>query len=64
MKLKPCPFCYGINLFIKREPDVNWLYVCCRDCGCEGPFKISEIPQVTENEAINIWNRRVEEKQP
>ena len=46
-KLKPCPFCGGNNIGIGSD-----VIVC--DCGCHmyGAFE-------TEEEAIQIWNKRV-----
>lgn len=56
--LKPCPFCGGeaelkIHLFHKLPSSYG---VVCRPCGCE-TWQFFQ----TEEEAVEAWNRRVQE---
>lgn len=58
-KLKPCPFCGSKQnrLFVERD-EVGWFFVSCapsdNGCGASGPGAIYE------KEAIEAWNRRVD----
>ncbi len=52
-KLKPCPFCGGINITIEGHTGQFW--VLC-ECGAEGPTPSTLWK--TEKEAIKAWNRR------
>ena len=57
-KLKKCPFCGGIAIIRRRNPDHimrEKCFVCCVDC--KGKTKYYD----TENEAIEAWNYRVEQ---
>ena len=51
-KLKPCPFCGGMNLYYAAG---RFYAVECSDCGAKvvGAFR-------TEEEAAEAWNRRVQ----
>lgn len=52
-KLKPCPFCGGSDL---RIIEAHWIKsaVICKQCGsASGCYD-------TEQQAIEAWNRRVE----
>lgn len=51
-KLKPCPFCGGMNLYYAAG---RFYAVECSDCGAKvvGAFR-------TEEEAAEAWNRRME----
>ena len=50
-KLKPCPFCEGVGLYIHQETEEQWLVVCL-DCGASGPEGASK------QAAIDAWNKR------
>ena len=60
MKLKPCPFCGGENLFVQDNEDGEVGYkpsawwVQCEEigCECEGPYRKN-----TED-AKKAWNER------
>lgn len=51
-KLKPCPFCGGMNLYYAEG---RFYAVECVDCGGKvvGAYR-------TEEEAVEAWNRRVQ----
>lgn len=51
-KLKPCPFCGGMNLYYTAR---MFYAVECADCGGKvvGAYR-------TEEEAVEAWNRRVQ----
>lgn len=53
IKLKPCPFCGGMNLYYGKE---RFYSVECLDCGGKvvGAYG-------TEEEAAEAWNMRKEE---
>lgn len=64
-ELKPCPFCgnVNINVYSAREiddlPHIGLSYACLCNChiggcGATGGYRI------TEDEAIEAWNRRIE----
>ena len=52
-KLKPCPFCGGEAEMLNYSPS-EWLVVCPT---CDG---MVERWRNTEKEAVEQWNRRVE----
>jgi hypothetical protein len=47
---KACPFCASFDLEVMESPAI---FVCCLDCGCEGPYHHTDIDQ-----AIAFWNSR------
>lgn len=49
-ELKPCPFCGGMNIHIW---DISTPWVSCNDCLANTACAL------TKEEAIRIWNRRV-----
>ena len=52
-KLKPCPFCGGVNTKICIKGVNQYKYgVLCMDCDARGGRG------KTKNEAIKAWNRR------
>ncbi len=54
MKIKACPHCEGKS---KTKKDIlGFYFVECGSCGCRTRGT------VTEEEAINVWNRRVTRK--
>lgn len=71
MELKPCPFCGGKAFpghkisFSAHGERVDEHYVSCIDCGAKGPAYYAEDDifrggKITEQKAINAWNRRAE----
>lgn len=52
-ELKPCPFCGGREIIIKRGKYVWWCK--CKHCGTESGVRVKK------REAIEAWNRRVSE---
>lgn len=52
-RLRPCPFCSGINLSRSDSGGVFWVKCHNKDCGCEGPVCRSK------QDAIEAWNIRV-----
>ena len=54
-KLKSCPFCGGEAL-LRKVPNENRYYVRCGNNEC--PIHVSTCMRETEEEAIEIWNRR------
>ena len=52
-ELKPCPFCGGDILTVWWESDM--CRIRCKNCNTKGPWK------VTEEKAIEAWNRRTED---
>lgn len=67
IKLKPCPFCNGqAKIGIKCESAgmdgsyANWI-IHCEKCGAMIAYPADEFygrKALTEDEAINAWNRR------
>lgn len=51
-QLKPCPFCGGEAYFYEFERCIG-----CLNCGVE------TVSYHTEEEAIEAWNRRIEDEQ-
>lgn len=70
-ELKPCPFCNGYaKIDIKRESAgmdgsyVNWI-IHCEKCGAMLSYPADGFygrKALTEDEAIEAWNRRVGEQ--
>ena len=59
-KLKPCPFCWGENLYVSKEPNPDQYQVICNaDCGGCGASSGFEDTSI---EAIEAWNRRADVK--
>lgn len=58
-ELKPCPFCGGnAKLMTYKTPTFGEVfYVACRVCGNETKVKLAD------EEAIEAWNRRVDNEQ-
>lgn len=54
-ELKPCPFCGGKTLDIRKGKYMWWIECCNADCGTLGGVKRRK------KEAIDAWNRRVGE---
>ena len=52
--LKPCPFCGGTNLNIRKGKYMWWVECCNGDCGAKGGYKSYK------KVAIESWNRRAE----
>ena len=53
-ELKPCPFCGGEAHVVETIHGKTLPWVRCKDCGMETPMLD------TEEEAIEAWNRRVD----
>ena len=53
-ELKPCPFCGGTNLNIRKGKYMWWVVCCNADCGASGGAK------TYKTVAIEAWNRRVQ----
>lgn len=51
-ELKPCPFCGGEHISLKRGLSANSHYAICSDCFAAGPMG-------TKKDAVELWNRRV-----
>lgn len=56
-KLKPCPFCGGVDLRVRNE--INGAWIECNDCCIS--FEYGEATCVED--CIEAWNRR-EGEQP
>lgn len=54
IKLKPCPFCGYLKARLVGSALLNY-FILCADCGAFATCKI------TEQEAIEAWNRRAGE---
>lgn len=55
MKLKPCPYCGGVDQYhdeVLIDGDYEY-FLCCRGCCCEGPTADSK------KSAEMLWNSRV-----
>ena len=54
-KMKPCPFCGGKAIIHDFKPfrEKRLWYISCHDC------EIEQINYLSEQEAIEAWNRRV-----
>jgi Lar family restriction alleviation protein len=52
--MKPCPFCGCTMMFFSSVTvdDVDHSFVCCKECGCEGPYNPDETI------ARMMWNAR------
>lgn len=48
--IQPCPFCGKADISVVEDDGFVWL--CCTDCGVEGPTASSRI------HAIQRWQRR------
>jgi len=57
-KLKPCPFCGGTNIKLYSEKDetIHGFFHFCDDCDCR--VKIESRLFDTDEEAIDMWNKR------
>lgn len=61
-ELNPCPFCGSKQnrLFIEQD-EAGWFYVICapsdNGCAATGPAAI------TKEDAVNLWNRRIDNGQ-
>jgi len=53
-KLKPCPFCGGKAEYDNNDRGAEWIY--CTECGATSSMK-----RIGTNEAIEAWNKRIEE---
>ena len=68
IKLKPCPFCGGEAVMYHQSgkyADYDADYVYCMSCGCQTKlfqfFKgAGQTREDNEREAMNAWNRRVD----
>ena len=54
-ELKPCPFCGGTDLNVKKGKYMWWVECCNADCRASGGC------QHYKKEAIEAWNRRAED---
>lgn len=56
-ELKPCPFCGGTNVVVDEfwERYDEPYFIACNECGASGPYTHKK------EEAIELWNRRVNE---
>jgi hypothetical protein len=54
MKLKPCPFCGGEDVWFNTDS----LAIECLDCGCDGPFAGLEKGWNVKQRAADRWNDR------
>lgn len=55
MSLKPCPFCWSVDLMVRArefDPSYTRYRVSCGQCGTQGPIAIGLA------EAITAWNTR------
>lgn len=56
-ELKPCPFCGGKAIILQTDTSYRYskYFATCNSCG-------AEMPRVcrTREEAIEVWNRRVD----
>ena len=58
MKLEPCPFC-GEEKQLKVKKDyITIRTVECLRCGCEGPIAHYTDKAITNDIAIDLWNKR------
>jgi Lar family restriction alleviation protein len=58
-RLKPCPFCGSIRVWIPSQRQT----VHCWQCGTDGPFQSSLVDRdKQESELILKWNTRIGEK--
>ena len=58
VKLKPCPFCGGEAIQIFDVYDGTYVYGCCT-IRCVGNAITNKMRLKTDKEAIEAWNRRV-----
>ncbi len=63
MKMKPCPFCGGEDLYLDDMilGDHNYYFIVCRDCSTEGPMCETTAPKWNDpaEMAKKAWNRRI-----
>lgn len=57
MKLKPCPFCGSMKVYLAGD---NKYWVVCSSCGAEGPTPNGSLWDF-KGPAIKAWNTRVGE---
>lgn len=69
MELKPCPFCGGEAVLIKRSACVghgdycNEFFVTCKKCHARGDVfddYLCELHEKLAREATEAWNRRAD----
>ena len=53
VELKPCPFCGGTEIKVDNDQGIYFVY--CDQCECETS------KYVTEDKAIQAWNRRADD---
>lgn len=54
-ELKPCPFCGGTDLVVKRRSDLDGMtFIICESCGVVTSFHGNELHLA----AMAAWNRR------
>ena len=58
-ELKPCPFC-GAKAEVRQKRALNTWIVECSNLLCPASYMIG-MDYDTEDEAIEVWNRRAEE---
>lgn len=54
IKLKPCPFCGGIDVHIEEDPHYHGSYIQCYECLAS--FYQAEAICIEDN--VRAWNRR------
>lgn len=53
-RLKPCPFCGGMDVNLRQHLATNMSWVSCGECGLEAPSETGW----TDDHAIEYWNTR------
>lgn len=59
-ELKPCPFCGSKYVHTVKDRNGCWT-VECWEIGCRASYGNHKYPYITEQDAIDGWNRRVKE---
>jgi len=57
-KLKPCPFCGSMKVYVMGEKK-HW--IGCGNCGAEGPIPNGHLYDYI-GPAVRAWNKRVGDK--